>query len=229
MIDVHSHVIPCVDDGCSSLEKAIELLTAAKEEGIDRMVCTPHFRQGQFTENREVIEQAFHALAENNPTGVELFLGQEITVDKTSERLLKEGELLTMNGSEYVLLEYPYYERFDIATSVYELSLLGFKPIVAHAERYEYLTLCDCGEILSSGGLIQINASSLFLGRFASPKKRATEMLDSDCVSFVASDVHFFRSYNMKKAKEYVKKRYGEERAAALFQANAEKILSKQG
>lgn len=190
MIDIHSHAIPFVDDGSKDLETSKKILSDAEKEGIDKMICTPHYRVGQFAEKKSVIEESFNILVANNPTGIKLFWGQEITVDKTVRKKLADGELLTMNNTKYVLLEYPYFDRFEIAESVYEFSLLGYLPIVAHAERYEYLTERDTEDIIDNGGLVQINASSLFASPFASFKKRAVKLLEKDAVSFVASDIH---------------------------------------
>ena len=68
MIDIHSHAIPFVDDGSSDLNTSLKILSAAEKEGIDRMVCTPHYRAGQFAAEKSVIEENFNLLVANNPT-----------------------------------------------------------------------------------------------------------------------------------------------------------------
>ncbi|HBK01493.1 MAG TPA: hypothetical protein DDY77_00475 [Clostridiales bacterium] len=225
MTDIHAHVVPTVDDGSKSLEDSLSLLKKAEKEGINRMVCTPHFRRGVYEATRANIEKAFNTLVENNPTGVELFLGREITIDKGVYKALKDGELSTMAGSKYVLCEYPYTKFFDIAGSVYELKLAGFKPIIAHIERYEYLSADDVADIRSLSAVIQANASSFFASPFASHRRRAYNYLENDFVDVVSSDIHVTREYNMKRARDFIKKRYGEEKAEKLFKTNADKIL----
>lgn len=225
MTDIHAHVVPNVDDGSKSLEDSISLLKRAEKEGISRLVCTPHFRRGVYEATRADIEQAFSTLVENNPTGVELFLGREITIDKGVYKALKSGELSTMAGGKYVLCEYPYTKPFDVAGSVYELKIAGFKPIIAHIERYEYLSVEDVAEIRSMEALIQVNASSFFASPLASFRRRAHKYLEKDFIDVISSDIHFTREYNMKKAYEAIKKRYGTEKAEKLFKLNADKIF----
>ena len=227
MTDIHAHVLPCVDDGSESLEDSVLLLKKAEREGIDHMVCTPHFRRNVYEATMADIKKAFDALVANNPTRVKLFLGSEISVDKGVYNALKNGELFTMAGSEYVLCEYPYTEFFDIAGSAYELKLAGFKPIIAHIERYEYLSDSEVADIRSVGAVIQVNASSFFDSPFAPYRHRAYRYLKNEIIDIISSDIHFNRNFNMKRAKYFISKRYGAEKAEELFQTNANQIFSQ--
>ena len=223
MIDIHSHVIPFVDDGSGSLENSLKMLKTAEENGVTDMVCTPHYRRSFFETPKETLIENFELLKRYNDTSVRLYLGQEIAFDKGVYKLLEENKLLTFNGTKYVLLEFHYVDYVDVSGVVFEFKLRGFKPIIAHIERYEYLSEADIEELYFGGALIQVNASSLKLGSHYRAKVK--KLLKKNLVHFIASDVHTGRNYEMEKAYRFVRKKYGEDRADALFFKNAAAII----
>ena len=132
---------------------------------------------------------------------------------------------MTFADSKYVLIEFSVSEQEDVSEAVYEIARMGYSPIIAHVERYPYLTVSDIFEIKDLGGLIQVNADSI-VGKYKRLfKKRIKELFKNDLVDFVASDVHFGRNNCMQKAREYVGKKYGEEIMNKVFIENAKKIL----
>lgn len=219
MIDIHSHVIPFVDDGSGSLEKSLLLLETAEKNGVTDIVCTPHYRRSSFETPVADIKDNFDLLRRANTTGVKLHLGQEIAYNPNVLNMLENGEHLTMNGTEYILLEFNYVSYVDISSVVFECKLRGFKPIIAHIERYEYLTYEDIEELFYSGALIQVNASSLSLLSHYNGKVK--KLLKKGQVHFIASDIHDGRTYDLKKAFDIVRKKYGEKTAQDLFYNNA--------
>ncbi len=226
MIDIHSHFLFGVDDGSPDLATSLNMIARAAAEGVTDIVCTPHFRRGVFEPPKELIEKNFATLKNENPYPVNLYLGQEVAKFGQMFSKLKAGELFTMNATPYVLLEFRYNEYTDIEESVFDALYSGFKPIIAHVERYEYVKLKHIERFIDDGALIQVNADSLVLKRGAQYKKRVEKYIKEGLVHFVANDMHHDREYCMKKAFDYVSSKFGEETADDLFNENA-KILLK--
>ncbi len=207
MIDIHSHILPGVDDGSRSLEMSENMLCAYVAQGIDKVICTPHqnadLRRPELLLSRF---QEFKKVAERY--GVTSYLGAEIYYYEKMLEGLASGELLTMNGTKYVLVEFS--TRSDMAyipDAVYELSIKGYKPIVAHIERYPYIGTAEYNEIKQNGGLIQVNASSFEKKDHA---KTLKYLLKNDIVDFIASDCHSDgrRSANFSAARSYIAKKF---------------------
>ena len=227
MIDIHAHVLPFVDDGSKSLERSIEIVKNSILQGVSDMVLTPHFDQ-DYKSSKEELETAFNTFVEHvNALGlnVNLYLGQEIFVSSDVKKLVSSGNILTLNDTEYILIEFSVGEDFDIAEAVYEFRKAGYKPIVAHFERYPYADISVAEEIKSLGGLIQVNSDSLVgKGRYRHLRK-VKSLFKEGFVDFVASDIHEFRKNSLKKAQEYVAKKYGKKVADAVFINNAKEII----
>ena len=231
LTDIHSHILPEIDDGSESLEKSLAMITEEISQGVKNIFCTPHYRI-HYTKEKEETKRIFNEFNEkvkekNLP--VNLYLGQEIAVNENTLSMLKSGRLLTLDDGKYVLLEFCLTKKTtDVSETVHEFVVEGFKPIVAHIERYPYLTLDDAYDVKRGGGLIQINAdAALEVGKIfggAYIKK----LIEENLVDFVASDYHYLRKNNMKEAYHAVAKRYGEEVAERLFFLNAEKILKNR-
>ena len=228
MIDIHSHILPAVDDGCADIDQSLTLIREEYRQGITDIVLTPHYR-AEYLPKREKIEKQFALLKQTvNDKGiaVNLYLGQEIFVFDGIVNAIKSGKLFTMNGGRYVLLEFSTRQERDIAEAVYTFVSAGFIPIVAHIERYFYADIAAAKEIRELGGLIQVNASSL-CHKFGAYKKKATALVKAGLVDFVASDVHFKRRNYMLKAYNVVVKKFGRETADKLFTENAKAIINQ--
>lgn len=207
MIDIHTHILPCVDDGSRSVEMTRSILMRHLREGVDKVICTPH--QGERLHRADTLRQTFKELkGEVADLPVKLFLGAEIYYYGSMIDDLRSGKLLTLAGSKYVLVEFSTrVEMVYIPDVVYELTVAGYRPIVAHMERYPYLDLDGCREVKSNGGLIQVNAS-LFTKKEASAKLK--KLMKNNLVDFIASDCHNdeTRCVDFTAAKVYVKKKY---------------------
>lgn len=226
MIDIHSHVIPFVDDGSSSLETSLQLIENAFNIGVTHLVCTPHFRKGVFQPTATAIKENFELLRETNKTSVNLYLGQEISAFSGMYGMLKNKELYSMNNSSFVLLEFPYTECSNLTDMVYDALYSGYTPILAHVERYEYIDLKKLEKLKGIGALIQINADSLVAKTAKRYNKRVRQYIKEGVVDFVASDIHSRRQNYLSEAYSFVVKNFGENTAENLFNNNA-KILLK--
>ncbi len=228
MIDIHTHILPCVDDGSKSFESSVQLLKGVIECGVTDVILTPHYRK-KFIATKDEILSAFEDFKSKvSDLPINIYIGREILVTKTSLDLLEQGKLLTLNGTKYVLLEFDYYNYTDIVEMVYVVKRRGFIPIVAHIERYEYLKFDDVIEIKNLGGLVQINASSVIKKVDKTYYKRVMKLLKNKLVDFVASDCHEFRTNRFLEARKLVEKKFGKDTAELLFNLNAKKIIQGQ-
>lgn len=228
MIDVHTHILPAVDDGSKSVENSIKMVKDLYANGVTDAILTPHYRGRHVCTKEDLLKSfdEFKSLVKDVP--INLYLGQEIYFDRNALNLLTSGELLTLNGSKYVLLEFNYFEKSDIVEAVYVAKVRGFVPIVAHVERYEYLNFNDVYEIKSLGGLIQINATSLVNKENKAYLKRVKKLLKHDLVDFIASDCHDFRPIRIGEVRKIVEKKYGVDIAKKVFDTNALDIINGQ-
>ncbi len=232
MIDVHSHILPNVDDGSNSLEFSIELVKEAIKLGITDIVFTPHYelipkRVKPDVNIEDVFNQFKNELVKNN-LDINSYLGNEITISENILDELKNKKCLSLNGSKYILLELDFYSfDLDIGEFIYEASLLGYYIIIAHVERYIYTNYEYVEMLVKEGALIQINANSLFSNGFRT-RKLILKLIKNNLVHFIASDIHFGRDNKMLDAYHLVLKRFGKEKANLLFEENPRKVLLNQ-
>lgn len=203
MIDIHTHILP-VDDGAKDFNDSLELINQELKEGIKTVVLTPHMN---YLYNDVVkIKEAYEILKSHN-LNINLLLGSEIRYYDNMVSDLNKGLLLTINDTKYVLVEFSLKNKDNITDGIYELIVSGYKPIVAHIERYSYLTKEEIIEIKRMGALIQVNAKSFEKKDY---KKVLHFLLKNNYVDFVASDCHdvVYRNVDFNFAKEIVKKKY---------------------
>lgn len=233
MVDIHSHILYGVDDGAESLEEAAAMLKEAKRQGISSVVLTPHYRYGMFSFPAEQIKKHFYQLnsyAEN--IGIKLYLGTEYHIDSQCVARLRQGRCLTLAGSPYVLAEFSYRTTCKfMRNSVNELLTYGYIPVIAHVERYRELRSHPgyIEELRELGAWIQVNADAV-LGKEGRNTKRFTKkLLKKDWVDVIASDSHGIqkRKCHMKECRDYIIKKYGEEKAKKLFEKNPSRIIEK--
>lgn len=233
VIDIHTHIIPNVDDGSPNLETSIFLIKEQIKQGITDIICTPHFRRGMFETSKEQIIENFNLLKqeiEKENLNINIYLGQEIYIRRYSslDRIFQENRVFSMNNQKYLLLEFSYTNEIDISEIVFSCKLKGYVPIIAHIERYEYVGIEEANDIVEAGGLIQVNASSVIGKHGGKIKKKVKKLIKNNLVSFIASDIHSNRKNYMQKTYKYITKKYGEELANNLFFTNASKIIGEK-
>jgi protein-tyrosine phosphatase len=196
MIDIHSHILPGIDDGAKDMEDSIKMLKMAEAKGTKTIVATPHYIRGRYENHYDEVA-ALHAqlklAAKASGINVEILLGQEVMLDKYSLKLCKEKKLRGINGSSYMLIEFPFDNLpKDALDLIYELRLLDIKPIIAHPERYEYIykTPTAINDFIEEGCLFQVNTGSL-QGIFGKKVQSTAKLLVREgIVDFLASDTH---------------------------------------
>lgn len=213
MIDLHTHILPNVDDGASSLKMALEMIEEEIKNDVDEIILTPHYFKNEFNcTDFEIIKNKFDELKkECSSYNIKLRLGAEIYFSNEVFNDLKTHNSITLGDTNYVLIEFSLFqEYFDIVSIVDELVYSGYRPIIAHPERYSYLSISDIKKIIDIGGYIQINTSSI-LGDFGVEiKKKAESLLKNKLVNFVASDCHNMnvRKPNLKVTLDLISKKY---------------------
>ena len=234
MIDMHSHIIPNVDDGSKSIEASINMLLEEIKFGVTDVICTPHYRRHMFETLAKDVNLSFFNLQEEikkRDLPINIYLGQEIFIHslngfKRTLDMLDNNEIFTFGNTKYILIEFSYTEDIDITEAVYMACVRGYKPIIAHIERYKYIDSIDkVVDIIESGALIQINASSIVGKDGLKTKKFIKSLVKNDYINFVSSDIHASRINYLEKAYKYVSKKFSKEIADNLFNDNANRIL----
>ena len=230
--DLHTHMLPGLDDGAKNLAQAKKMLETAYEEGIRRIMLTPHFGPRSAGTGRQKTEEVFGRMKELAAAyeDLELFLGNEILFSPSTVEELHNGNALTLAGSDYVLVEfYPDEPLSALESAVRALIRAGYRPVIAHAERYRCLQKhpADAGDLTAQGAAVQINSSSL-LGGWTDPEYRCVKkLLQHDLVHFIGSDCHNDSSRRpaMREAAEKLLRFTDEETAEAIWRKNGERIL----
>jgi len=226
MIDIHTHILPFVDDGSSDFETSINLIKLEIEQGVTDIFVTPHyFKYRGFLTRYEENSKIFNELVEEvkkQDLQVNLFLGNEIFYYSGIFNDLESNKVISLNRGKHILVEFPLNEELeDIPEALNNLTAKGYIPIIAHPERYTYLTNVKHFEIIKRmGGKIQVNSGSIIGLEGKKVKRLVCELIKNGLVDFVASDTHDFRPSCMKKAFDIIKKSYGDEIADKLFNNN---------
>lgn len=238
IVDIHSHILPGVDDGSKSMEMSQEMLDIAYEEGIGIMFATPHHMPEGRNVSPKGIEERVAKLqeyADAKKYDLTILPGNEIYYHSDAPDMLEEGKICTLAGTSYVLVEFaPMDESRYIRNSLAELQNMGYDPIIAHVERY--MSLCKppfdkIEQLREMGILIQINATSI-MGGFGKPTKALVEkLLKKQLVDFIGTDAHRNegnRAPRMTECAEYLSKKYDARYVEKILYRNAEKYILSQ-
>ena len=220
MIDIHSHVLPGLDDGAATMEDAIAMAQAAASEGIATIIATPHHRNGVY----------------DNPKSSVLSLAAELN-DELKRRgialtVLPGQEVMTLADTPYILIEFPpdhvpkYAEQL-----LFDMQVNGLIPIIAHPERNaEIIEQPErLYQLVKRGALAQLTASSV-TGHFGKKIKTFSfQLIEANLAHFIASDAHNItnRPFRLRAAYETVRKEFGTE-ALYYFRENAELLVRGQ-
>lgn len=228
IVDIHSHIIPAIDDGSKDMEMTLEMIKNAEENGTKEIVATPHYllEYGE-TKISEVKEQVrkINDILENEKIDVKIHSGQEVYF---TERIIEDyiqGNIGTINDSRYMLIEFDMHKfDKDIFDTLYELQVRDIVPIIAHPERYKYFREKPSliNDFIDQGYLFQMNGGSIE-GRFGeSIKKTAETFLNKNIYSFIGSDAHNNQTRNtgLKNALSFVN-----EMNKSIFENSSKKLL----
>lgn len=235
-IDIHNHSIPKVDDGAHSINQALRMLDIAFREGIRTIIATPHVSYRRGEDKYKLLRPAFEELKERAAKELPeltLHLGCEIFYSQDTVYGLQKKEIPTLGDTSYVLVEFqPSCEFRYLKISIQNLIIGGYKPIIAHVERYESLRkdLKLVQELILMGAYLQSNAMSIN-GEDGKVLQMVTKkLLKHRLLHFIATDSHGDerRPPRVMKCLETAIKKYGEEYAEDLFIHNGRKLLKDQ-
>jgi protein-tyrosine phosphatase len=192
-VDMHSHVLPGIDDGAQNPEESIVLIKKMMALGIKKIIATPHVMADYYRNTPETINSALSLLKtelKKQEIDIEITAAAEHYFDEYFETLINEKKLMTM-GDNYVLFEFSFINQPpNVVPVVQKLRDLGYKPILAHPERYPYMTLEQFKTLRDWGVNLQINTVSLVGYYGKESKKLAEALIDNQLVDFISSDMH---------------------------------------
>lgn len=232
-IDIHTHILPGVDDGAGDQIQALNMVRQAYEDGTRTMILTPHYR-GRFKANDlQKRFDWFSELVSREMPEMKLYLGSEVCYEQAVPEALAAKQALSINGSPYCLLEFlPGSFVSQVLTGVWETVRYGYIPIIAHLERYEIFrkdpNLID--QVLDMGALLQLNADSVLGKRGWGVARFCKRLLKQRKVHFIASDAHDVKKRPplLGDCWQRVCRLCGREYATALFYGNAKQIISEE-
>lgn len=194
MIDIHNHLLFGVDDGSKSLEESLEMARQYVDAGYEGVVLTAHYYENVYTSTKEDNEKRFgilkDALAKEN-IPLDIYLGNELYYSAHIPRWLKERKIHSMNGTAFVLMEFPMMDDpLHVSELVYQMQMEGFTPIFAHVERYAFVQKNPkvLLEYLNKGCVMQMNLDSVFSE--GKTGKALQYLLERKMIQVAASDSH---------------------------------------
>ncbi len=197
MIDIHCHLLPNVDDGPSSWEETLDMARIASQDGIRMAIVTPHWIQGtKWEPNPNTIKKKVDELNKKlreNEIPLNVLPGMEVGISENLPKLVSSGEVLTLGGSRYLLVETPFVSiPHGIEEIIFNLKVMGIHPILAHPERNQEIQKNPKKilELTSAGALVQVTSGSL-CGSFGEKAKRcAIQFAKDGIIDAIASDAH---------------------------------------
>jgi tyrosine-protein phosphatase YwqE len=208
--DMHSHLLPGLDDGAETLEQSVELVRGMQKLGYRKLVMTPHI-MGDFYRNtpegvRGALGALRNAVVAAGITDIQLECAAEYYLDEWFGQKLASGEALLSFGGDkrYVLVETSYInEPFNFADTMFQLKAHGYQPVLAHPERYTYLygRFDQLESIRQNGVLLQVNLNSLVGYYSAGAKRVAEKMIDAGMVDMLGTDAHHVKHMETLRSK----------------------------
>lgn len=215
MTDIHTHIVPNVDDGARNMEESLALLELLAAQGVCSLIATPHFYADKCLDlgaHIERMEKAFRELKSNLKEGMpQIYLGHEVLYFNGISSC-EDMKKLTINNSNYILLELPYSDfSSSVINEIVDINLnLGLIPILAHVERYAAQRgFREVMETVREGyALAHVNCDQLLDKK---SRKICLKLIKEGLISFIATDTHSieFRPPRMEEARILLEKKIG--------------------
>jgi protein-tyrosine phosphatase len=193
MIDIHTHILPNIDDGAQTLTQSLEMINEACNAGFTSIICTPHYSQNKYDTPIETIEELINKLQNYLPENIKLYIGAEVYISTDIDVLVKQKMVSTLNNSKYILFELPMHTKVIYMEEVVDKLLQsGLIPVLAHPERYTYLqkNMDVYQKLIEKGVLFQCNFGSIISYYGKNAKRTIKKLLKNDMVHFLATDTH---------------------------------------
>lgn len=210
-VDIHSHILPGIDDGAKTMEESLELLEGLSRAGITRLVTTPHIYGSVWPNTPEIIKAKYELLQReilkrNSPCQIRF--AAEYMLDEKFTTYLNNAELLTIKN-KYILIEFPNFQApMNLHDILFDLNSMGYEPILAHPERYSYFNdiIKQVESLKSIGCFFQLNLLSLANHYGPGVYKNAVKILKEGFIDFVGTDVH--RNYHIQTLANIANKKH---------------------
>ena len=230
IIDIHSHILPGVDDGASVLSEYLDMIDIYKAQNVEAVICTPHFGPCGYPE-ADIPGVFTQCSSQTDSFG--LFLGNEVLYTDSTLTDLRNKSAKTLNGTDYILVEFDEWKTYHVektflVESLLKLAQSEYKPVLAHAERYEAVQydLDICQFLSEHGVLLQVNAYDLFEQKKESCRNAAQWLAKNRLITFIGSDCHgYHRPPNLLSGVNWLYNNVPEEYADAVVHGNAKKLL----
>lgn len=204
-VDVHSHLLPGIDDGVQSIEQSLQIIKKFSELGYKKLITTPHIMNDFYQNTPEIIanklqEMKQAIIAARIP--IEIEAAAEYYFDEHFIDLVKSKSKLLTFGDNYLLFEIGFVsEPLNLKSIIFELITLGYKPVLAHPERYLYYhqKLDKLQDLIERGVLLQLNTNSITGYYSKDVKKVAEKLVKNQMIHFIGSDCHNERHFEVMK------------------------------
>lgn len=194
-VDMHSHLIPGVDDGAKDLEDSLQLIIGLQELGFTKLHTTPHTIQEIHPNTCDTLKEGFELLKDKLPEGISLHLSSEYYLDQQFQDQLQSGTVLPLPGNR-LLIEFSQITRpFDLEDSIFQLGLKGYTIVLAHPERYLFFhrDFKYYNRLKDMGVEFQVNAMSLTTHYGRIIKEIADKLVVNNMIDFIGTDIHHVR------------------------------------
>ncbi len=196
IIDIHSHILPTLDDGALNEKESLKMLRMAAKQGITGVIATPHYSPEYPNRKPQEIRKMCEDLEKKAQATIRgdfrIYPGQEILYSQDILRLLEKGEILTLGDSSWVLIEFmPWVPYSEIQRSVRALTLKHYRPVLAHVERYGVLR--EKGrieELIQMGAFLQMNYRRIGGKWYEETTRWCRKMLKQKYIHFLGTDMH---------------------------------------
>ena len=235
-IDIHSHILPGIDDGARDFETSMEMLRTAYDNKIRKIILTPHHKIGRHNARPEKILELAREIGEAARAAdmeITFYVGNELYYSSETVHALEERLACTMAGSSYVLVEFGPVDSLEhIRGGVYQIISAGYCPIIAHVERYE--SVCakveHVADLAAMGCYIQVNAGSVIGQCGMGTKQFLKKLLKRELVHFIATDCHDMgrRSPKLLECARYMERKFGKEYTHRLMCGNPACVIENR-
>jgi len=236
-VDMHCHILPGVDDGSKDTAMSLNMLRIAYENNIRTIIVTPHNKIYQKSASNDGIYRRISKLQEEiyrQDMDIKLYPGSELYFDSSLITRLEEGQVMTMGETKFILVEFsPSDDYAYIREALKKLRYEGYRPILAHVERYEclYKDKKRIDELVYDGIFLQVNADSIMMGAFSHQGGFVRRLLKEKKISFVGTDAHRdsgARTPKLLDCAHFLIKKYGYDYAREILCENAKCLINDE-